>query len=33
VQWHPEILARKDPSQRRVFASFISAAKHFHHGI
>ena len=33
VQWHPEILARKDPSQRRIFSSFISAAKRFHHGI
>jgi putative glutamine amidotransferase len=33
VQWHPEILARKDPSQRRIFASFISASKRPRRGI
>ena len=33
VQWHPEILARKDPCQRRIFSSFISASKRSHHGI
>jgi putative glutamine amidotransferase len=33
VQWHPEILARKDPSQRRIFASFIAAAKRLRRGI
>jgi putative glutamine amidotransferase len=33
AQWHPEILARKDPSQRRIFSSFIFASKRFHHGI
>jgi putative glutamine amidotransferase len=33
VQWHPEILARKDLSQRRIFSSFISASKRFHRGI
>jgi putative glutamine amidotransferase len=33
VQWHPEILARKDPPQRRLFASFISASKRLHRGI
>ena len=33
VQWHPEILARKVPSQRRIFSSFISASRRFHRGI
>ena len=33
VQWHPEILACKDPCQRRIFSSFISASKRPHHGI
>jgi putative glutamine amidotransferase len=33
VQWHPEILAGKDPYQRRIFSSFISASKRFHRGI
>jgi putative glutamine amidotransferase len=33
VQWHPEILARKDSSQRRIFSSFILASKRFHRGI
>jgi putative glutamine amidotransferase len=33
VQWHPEILARNDPSQRRIFSSFISASKRFDRGI
>ena len=33
MQWHPEILARKDLSQRRIFSSFISASKRFHRGI
>jgi putative glutamine amidotransferase len=33
VQWHPEILAPKDPCQRRIFSSFISASKRSHHGI
>jgi putative glutamine amidotransferase len=27
VQWHPEALMDKDPYQRRIFSSFISAAK------
>jgi putative glutamine amidotransferase len=29
VQWHPETLVGEDPCQRRIFSSFISAAKHF----
>jgi putative glutamine amidotransferase len=33
VQWHPEALVGQDPYQRRIFSSFISAAKHLHHGI
>ncbi|HSE89360.1 MAG TPA: gamma-glutamyl-gamma-aminobutyrate hydrolase family protein [Candidatus Binatia bacterium] len=33
VQWHPEILARKDFSQRRIFSSFIAASKRPHRGI
>jgi putative glutamine amidotransferase len=33
VQWHPEILAGKNPCQRRIFSSFISASKRSHHGI
>jgi putative glutamine amidotransferase len=32
VQWHPEILARKDSAQRRIFSAFISAAKRSHRG-
>jgi putative glutamine amidotransferase len=32
VQWHPEVLARKDLCQRRIFSSFISASKHLRHG-
>jgi putative glutamine amidotransferase len=28
VQWHPEALVGQDPYQRRIFSSFISAAKH-----
>ena len=27
VQWHPEILAHKDPCERRIFSSFIAAAR------
>ena len=33
VQWHPEILVHKDPSERKIFSSFISAARRFHRGI
>lgn len=33
VQWHPETLMRKDPSQRRIFFSFISASERFRRGI
>ncbi|HXV78583.1 MAG TPA: gamma-glutamyl-gamma-aminobutyrate hydrolase family protein [Candidatus Binatia bacterium] len=32
VQWHPEILL-KDPCQRRIFFSFISASERFRRGI
>jgi len=33
VQWHPEILSRKNPFQRRIFSSFVSASKGFNRGI
>ena len=33
VQWHPEILVHQDPSERRIFSSFISAARRSHRGI
>jgi len=33
VQWHPEALLDKDPCQRRIFSSFISAAKHLRYGV
>ena len=33
VQWHPEALVGRDPYQRRIFSSFISAAKHFRSGV
>ncbi len=33
VQWHPEVLAGKDLSQRRIFSSFISASKQLLRGI
>lgn len=33
VQWHPETLACKDPRQRRIFFSFVSASERFRHGI
>jgi putative glutamine amidotransferase len=33
VQWHPEALADQDPYQRRIFSSFISAAKHLRRGV
>ncbi len=33
VQWHPEILSRKDSSQRRIFFSFVSASKRSHRRI
>ena len=29
VQWHPEVLAGKDLSQRRILSSFISSSKQF----
>ena len=33
VQWHPEILSRKNLFQRRIFSSFVSASKRSHRGI
>jgi len=33
VQWHPEVLASKDLSQRRIFSSFISTSKQLLRGI
>lgn len=33
VQWHPELLARKNPYHRRIFSSFIFASKRSHRGI
>lgn len=33
LQWHPEILSRKNSSQRRIFSSFVSASKRSHRGI
>jgi putative glutamine amidotransferase len=33
VQWHPEALVEKDAYQRRIFSSFISAAKHLRYGV
>ena len=33
VQWHPEILVQRDPSERRIFSSFISAARRSHPGL
>ena len=33
VQWHPEILAHKDPCERRIFSSFIAAARRSHRRI
>ena len=27
TQWHPEVLSEKDPSQRRIYSSFIAACK------
>ena len=33
VQWHPEALVGQDPYQRRIFSSFISAAKHLGYGV
>jgi putative glutamine amidotransferase len=33
VQWHPEALVGKDPYQRRIFSSFVAAAKHLRHGV
>jgi putative glutamine amidotransferase len=33
VQWHPEALVGQDPYQRRIFSSFISAAKHLRSGV
>jgi putative glutamine amidotransferase len=30
VQWHPEVLVNRDPSERRIFSAFISAARHSH---
>jgi len=33
VQWHPEVLASKDLSRRRIFSSFISTSKQLLRGI
>jgi len=33
VQWHPEILSRKNSSQRRIFSSFVSASRRSHRAI
>lgn len=33
VQWHPEILAHKDPPERKIFSSFIAAARRSHRRI
>jgi putative glutamine amidotransferase len=33
VQWHPELLARKNPYHRRIFSSFIFASKRSHRRI
>jgi putative glutamine amidotransferase len=33
VQWHPEALVGQDPYQRRIFSSFISAAKQLRSGV
>jgi putative glutamine amidotransferase len=33
VQWHPEALMDKDRYQRRIFSSFISAAKHLRYRV
>jgi putative glutamine amidotransferase len=33
VQWHPEALVGQDPYQRRIFSSFISAAKQLRYGV
>ena len=33
VQWHPEVLARKDAMQRKIFSTFISICKRLHRGI
>lgn len=31
VQWHPEFLTERDSSQRKIFASFISACRELRH--
>jgi putative glutamine amidotransferase len=33
LQWHPEVLARREIIQRKIFASFLSACKRLHRGI
>jgi putative glutamine amidotransferase len=33
LQWHPEVLARREIIQRKIFASFVSACKRLHRGI
>jgi putative glutamine amidotransferase len=33
VQWHPEVLARKNPVHRKIFSSFISHCKCLHRGV
>jgi len=33
VQWHPEVLARRFPPQRRIFAHFIASCRRLRRGV
>ena len=32
VQWHPEVLAQRSPTHRKIFSSFIAICKRLHRG-
>ena len=33
LQWHPEVLAQREVSQRQIFSFFVSACKRLHRGL
>jgi putative glutamine amidotransferase len=33
LQWHPEVLARSEAVQRKIFSSFVSTCKRLHRGV